>query len=636
MRLLGDTARGDGRGRCWVGQRATDHHGRVRLASKDDATWLTPGVSSGSGSATVTFTVTANTGTSVRSAQLTIGGVVVNVTQQGSCNYTVAPTTVTVAATAGSSSVTITTTSGCTWQVSDNATWLTPGVSSGSGSGTVTFSVTANPSSSPRTAQLTIAGIAVNVTQQGACVYTVTPPTITLGAGAGSSSVQVTTAAGCTWQVSDNASWLTPGVSSGSGPGTVSFSVTANTGASVRSAQLTVAGIAVTVSQQGTCAYNVTPTTITLTPEAGSSSISVTTTSGCAWQVSDNATWLTPDVSSGSGNGTVTFSVTANPTVSPRSAQIAAAGFTVNVTQQGIPTTEGDGDGDGIPDSWEEVFGLDPTNSGDGTTDPDGDGVASRDEYLRGTHPRGFYTRYFAEGASNGFFHTKFALLHPGPGTARVLMRFLKSDGSRASHEFHLHGQRRMTLDASDVIGLGVADFSTIIESDSLIVADRTMSWDARGFGSHAETSIGAPSLTWYLAEGATHGGFDLFYLLQNPNTMDTHGTHPVSASVEPAIGKDVYRRRAEPQDDLGRSGRHPGRLGESATRGHRCLGVHRRDRRRTHHRRAGHVLLAWRGGVRRRPRERGRHPAFDAMVLRRRRDRTVLRFVSAAGQSRQ
>ena len=27
-----------------------------------------------------------------------------------------------------------------------------------------------------------------------------------------------------------------------------------------------------------------------------------------------------------------------------------------------------------------------------------------------------------------------------------------------------------------------------------------------------------SPSLTWYLAEGATHSGFELFYLLQNPN----------------------------------------------------------------------------------------------------------------------
>jgi hypothetical protein len=57
------------------------------------------------------------------------------------------------------------------------------------------------------------------------------------------------------------------------------------------------------------------------------------------------------------------------------------------------------------------------------------------------------------------------------------------------------------------------------MESDVQVVLDRTMRWDqVSRFGAHAETSSAAPSLTWYLAEGATHGSFDLFYLLQNPS----------------------------------------------------------------------------------------------------------------------
>ena len=42
-------------------------------------------------------------------------------------------------------------------------------------------------------------------------------------------------------------------------------------------------------------------------------------------------------------------------------------------------------------------------------------------------------------------------------------------------------------------------------------------------YGSHAETAVAAPSTTWLFAEGATHGSFDLFYLLQNPG--DTPAT---------------------------------------------------------------------------------------------------------------
>lgn len=56
-----------------------------------------------------------------------------------------------------------------------------------------------------------------------------------------------------------------------------------------------------------------------------------------------------------------------------------------------------------------------------------------------------------------------------------------------------------------------------MIESTQPIVADRTMKWDASGYGSHAETSIASPLTTWYLAEGATTGRFNLYYLIQNP-----------------------------------------------------------------------------------------------------------------------
>jgi hypothetical protein len=62
------------------------------------------------------------------------------------------------------------------------------------------------------------------------------------------------------------------------------------------------------------------------------------------------------------------------------------------------------------------------------------------------------------------------------------------------------------------------AEFSTVIDSDVPVVVDRTMTWDWSTYGSHAETAIPAPATTWYFAEGATHTGFQLFYLLQNPS----------------------------------------------------------------------------------------------------------------------
>jgi hypothetical protein len=64
-----------------------------------------------------------------------------------------------------------------------------------------------------------------------------------------------------------------------------------------------------------------------------------------------------------------------------------------------------------------------------------------------------------------------------------------------------------------------------VIESDQPIVVDRTMTWGTHGFGAHTETSIAGPAANWYLAEGATHGRFDLFYLLQNANGEDATAT---------------------------------------------------------------------------------------------------------------
>ena len=69
--------------------------------------------------------------------------------------------------------------------------------------------------------------------------------------------------------------------------------------------------------------------------------------------------------------------------------------------------------------------------------------------------------------------------------------------------------------------GLDAAEFSTLVEADVQVVADRTMTWDSTGYGSHAERGILTRTATkWYFAEGATFGSFNLFYLVQNPNAQ--------------------------------------------------------------------------------------------------------------------
>jgi len=191
-----------------------------------------------------------------------------------------------------------------------------------------------------------------------------------------------------------------------------------------------------------------------------------------------------------------------------------------------------DRDHDGLNDHWESVFGL-STGVDDGTTgpngaagDPDGDGVSNADEFARGSHPDGRQSLFLAEGAASAFFTTRYALANPGAVQANVSLRLDLDNGDHVLRTVWVPGGSRVTLD-SRALDLGAASFSAAIESSQPIVADRLMTWGNGDvpYGSHAETASAAPSTTWILAEGSTVFDFQLFYLLQNPQTTATTAT---------------------------------------------------------------------------------------------------------------
>lgn len=189
-----------------------------------------------------------------------------------------------------------------------------------------------------------------------------------------------------------------------------------------------------------------------------------------------------------------------------------------------LPTTSVDTDEDGMPDEWELRFGLDPLMP-DAGADPDGDGLTNSVEHRLGRHPRGFHTRYYAEGAeSEEFFSTHLALLnHDSIRHGHVLVRFQREAGlSQSVAYLDMPPSVRRTVQARDVLDVAGAA-AALVESDVPIVSTRTMRWGAEGqhYGSHAEGSIERPALTWYIAEGATHSGFALYYLIHNSTDSD-------------------------------------------------------------------------------------------------------------------
>jgi uncharacterized protein (TIGR03437 family) len=110
------------------------------------------------------------------------------------------------------------------------------------------------------------------------CTYSLASSSVSVGASAGSGSVGVVAGGGCAWTASSNAGWLTINSgSSGSGNGTVSYSFTANSGSTGRSAILTIAGLSFNVMQAANSSlefYALAPCRIADTRSTGGSGLS--------------------------------------------------------------------------------------------------------------------------------------------------------------------------------------------------------------------------------------------------------------------------------------------------------------------------------------------------------------------------
>jgi hypothetical protein len=244
---------------------------------------------------------------------------------------------------ASSGSVTVTVAQGCAWTAASPAAWLTiTSGAAGSGAGTVAFSATANTAPTARTAALTIAGETFTVTQSGAapCAPSLSASSGSLAASLSTGSVNVSAGAQCAWTAASPAAWLTvTSGASGTGDGTVAFRATANTSTTSRTATMTIAGQAFSVTQAGAaCTYAISPSARS-SPAAGETvSVSVTTGAGCSWTRSSALSWLTfSGATNRTGSGTVTVTVAANAATSLRTGTATIAGRTFTVNQTGTP-----------------------------------------------------------------------------------------------------------------------------------------------------------------------------------------------------------------------------------------------------------------------------------------------------------
>jgi len=182
--------------------------------------------------------------------------------------------------------------------------------------------------------------LGVPATAQTGCQYTLDSPGYLMGAQGGTLRFDVSTAAGCTWQVFNQTPWVTVvSGGSGSGPGTVTLSVAANPGTEARIAAVGVQTEGFFVVQEGAtpgCAFGIAPTSATVPAAGGDVTVAVTTASTCSWSAGSNKVWISVvSPVPGRGNGSLMYRVLANTGTAPRSAVVTVAGQPHTVTQAG-------------------------------------------------------------------------------------------------------------------------------------------------------------------------------------------------------------------------------------------------------------------------------------------------------------
>src|SRR5215471_490282 len=168
-----------------------------------------------------------------------------------SCDVSLSQSQQSVASAGGAGEVNVVTADDCTWTAVSDAAFITIDAgSSGTGSGTINFTVAPNPGP-PRTGAVEVSGQILTITQDSGCLYTIDPAGVQVKWKGGTRTIAVGETGACSWTVSTDSSWITIlSGSTSSGSGEVSFSVVGDSDKlNSRVGHVVVAGTTVPVVQ---------------------------------------------------------------------------------------------------------------------------------------------------------------------------------------------------------------------------------------------------------------------------------------------------------------------------------------------------------------------------------------------------
>lgn len=217
----------------------------------------------GPGDGLIVITAEPITSTSPLTDSITIGNTTIAMTQDGrppalNCTYSVSATRLRFSANGGFLSLTVNAPAGCPWTIAGLPSWITTtDPTSASGYGSIFGPVAANTSSA-RNATISVGGQTLAVQQLGLGDCTVLPGVSSLAVYT-FGSLDIAANPGCNWTVSSDSQWLKPSLSdsadalsvSGAGPASLFVSADANPQAFSRTANITVNGQIVVVTQFG-------------------------------------------------------------------------------------------------------------------------------------------------------------------------------------------------------------------------------------------------------------------------------------------------------------------------------------------------------------------------------------------------
>jgi autotransporter-associated beta strand protein len=149
------------------------------------------------------------------------------------------------------------------------------------------------------------------------------------------------------------------------------------------------------------------------------------------------------------------------------------------------------------------------------------------------------FTYLLAEGATGSFFDYDLLIANPNTTAAPVTVTFFTRDGQTIVEPRTIAPQSRLTLRVDTIPGLEQTEASARVVSDNglPLAVERTMFWDASGYGGHTAEAVNEPSAQWYFAEGS-QGFFQTYLLVVNPSPSPADVTFTFLRENDAAVVK--------------------------------------------------------------------------------------------------